>query len=146
MVEKGTFLCPTLGAFEYRQGPEKKDSTRIVGFVKMMQITGKAYQHNVRLVVGSHGAIPYGGYGWGFQQEMELLAESGMPASEILVAATLENARFFRIEDRLGSIEQGKQADLILVDGDPLEDIRNMRNIRKVMLNGTWVVNHEHTP
>lgn len=51
----------------------------------------------------------------------------------------MENARFFRIDERLGSIEKGKLADIIFVEGDPLKDIKEMRNIRKVMLNGVWV-------
>ena len=55
------------------------------------------------------------------------------------MAATMENARFFRINERLGSIEKGKLADIIFVEGDPLKDIKEMRNIRKVMLNGVWV-------
>jgi imidazolonepropionase-like amidohydrolase len=57
---------------------------------------------------------------------------------EALVAGTLENARYFHISDRLGSIETGKLADLVLVDGDPLSDIGNMRRIKRVMLNGVW--------
>jgi imidazolonepropionase-like amidohydrolase len=55
------------------------------------------------------------------------------------VAATMENARFFRIDERLGSIEKGKLADIIFVEGDPLKDIKAMRNIRRVMLNGVWI-------
>ena len=58
---------------------------------------------------------------------------------EIIQAATLENARFFRIDERLGSVEPGKLADLIIVDGDPLKDISAMRNVKRVMLNGVWV-------
>lgn len=134
-----TFVCPTLGAFEYRDSPEKTDSIRTKGFEQMLAFTGKASQGGVRMVVGSHGAIPYGGFGWAFQHEMELLAEAGMKPADILVAATLENARFFRIADRLGSIEVGKQADLILIRGNPLDDISAMRNIERVMLNGVWV-------
>ena len=57
---------------------------------------------------------------------------------EAIVAGTMENARYFRIEDRLGSVETGKLADLILVEGDPLKDISNMRRIKRVMLNGIW--------
>ena len=77
--------------------------------------------------------------GWAFQREMELLVESGISNSEVIVAATMENARFFRIDDRLGSIEKGKIADMILVKGNPLKNIRDARNIVKVMLNGNWI-------
>ena len=59
---------------------------------------------------------------------------------QAIIAATSENARYFRAEDRLGSVEPGKLADLLLVEGDPLKDIRVMRNVRRVMLGGVWVV------
>jgi imidazolonepropionase-like amidohydrolase len=58
---------------------------------------------------------------------------------EAIVAGTMENARFFRVTERLGSIERGKLADLLLVDGDPSQDIRAMRRVRRVMFNGRWI-------
>jgi imidazolonepropionase-like amidohydrolase len=64
-----------------------------------------------------------------------------MTPMEAIVAATTENARFFRIADRLGSVEAGKLADLVLVEGDPLKDFGAMRRVRRVMLNGKWVTN-----
>jgi imidazolonepropionase-like amidohydrolase len=57
----------------------------------------------------------------------------------VIAAGTLNNARFFRTEARLGSIEAGKLADLVLVEGDPWRDIRGLRQVRRVMLNGKWV-------
>jgi imidazolonepropionase-like amidohydrolase len=51
----------------------------------------------------------------------------------------MEGARFLRAEKRVGSIEPGKLADLILIDGDPLQDIRTLRNVKRVMLNGVWI-------
>ncbi|CAN5545170.1 amidohydrolase family protein [soil metagenome] len=134
-----TFLCPTLAVFEYRLGEGKMDSVHANGFKKMQEFVGKAHQAGVRIVVGSHSIVPYAGKGWAFHQEMELLAESGMSSEDIIVAATMESARFFRIEHRLGSVEKGKVADLLLVKENPLADIKAMRSIHSVMLNGVWV-------
>lgn len=134
-----TFLSPTLAIFEYRLGQGKTDTVQWNGFKNMMAFMGRAKKGGVRVVVGSHGVVPYASQGWAYQREMELMAESGMTATDIIVAATMENARFFRVEDRLGSIEKGKLADLILVKENPLADIKAMRNIHKVMLNGKWV-------
>ena len=105
----------------------------------MLDITGYLQQQGVRIVVGSHGHIPYADWGWSYQREMELMVESGISPMAVLVGATLENARFFRIEEKLGSVEVGKQADLLLLNANPLEDIRAMYQINRVMLNGEWV-------
>jgi imidazolonepropionase-like amidohydrolase len=51
----------------------------------------------------------------------------------------MENARFFHAADRPGSVEAGKLADLILIDGDPLKDLAALRRVKRVMLNGKWV-------
>ncbi|MEM8965844.1 MAG: amidohydrolase family protein [Bacteroidota bacterium] len=139
LVEKETFVCPTLGAFEYRLSEEKPDTLRHTGFERMLDITGYLQQQGVRMVVGSHGHIPYADWGWSYQREMELMVESGISPMAVLVGATLENARFFRIEEKLGSVEVGKQADLLLLNANPLEDIRAMYQINRVMLNGEWV-------
>ena len=93
----------------------------------------------MRIVLGSHSMITYAETGWAYQREMELFAESGLTNSQIIVAATMESARFFRIADRVGSIEKGKIADLVLIKGNPLKNISDARNIHKVMLNGVWV-------
>jgi imidazolonepropionase-like amidohydrolase len=68
-----------------------------------------------------------------------LLHEAGLTPMEVIVAATMENARYFRVDERLGSIEKGKLADLVVVDGDPIKDIKLMRNVKRVMINGVWV-------
>ena len=138
LVRKGTFVSPTLGAFEYQPGKDSTDTIKLIGFNNMKAITGKMKKAGVHIVVGSHSNIPYAEFGWAFQREMELLVESGLSPAEVIVAATMENARYFRIADRLGSIEKGKIADLVLVKGNPLENISNVRNISRVMLNGVW--------
>ncbi|MEM9673084.1 MAG: amidohydrolase family protein [Bacteroidota bacterium] len=143
LVEKETFVCPTLGAFEYRLSDEKPDTVRHIGFERMLDIAGYLQHQGVRMVVGSHGHIPYAEWGWSYQHEMELMVESGIAPMDVLVGATLENARFFRIEGTLGSVEVGKQADLLLLDANPLQDIRAMYQINRVMLNGQWVTPEE---
>lgn len=138
LVRKGTFVSPTLAIFEYQPGKGTVDSIKLKGFEKMMKLTSNLHKGGVNIVVGSHSMVPYAEKGWAYQREMELFVESGMSTAAVIHAATMENARFFRIENQLGSIEKGKLADLILVKGNPLEDIKVMRNIEKVMINGFW--------
>lgn len=140
LVRKKTYVDPTLGAFEYQKPADTlSDIAKWNGFNNMKAFTGKMRKSGVKIVLGSHSMIPYAEKGWAYQREMELFAESGLTNSQIIVACTMENARFFRIADRLGSIEKGKIADLVLVKGNPLDNISNARNIVKVMLNGVWV-------
>ena len=136
LKEKKTFVSPTLTTFEM-QG-DKGDSIAVNGFNNMMKFTGMAKKGGVRIVLGSHSWGPYA-EGFAYFREMQLFQKAGLTNLEIITAATMENARFFRIDERLGSIEKGKIADLILVDGDPLKDIQAMRHVNKVMLNGVWV-------
>ena len=139
VAAKKIFISPTLGAFEYQSTPDETDTTKLVAFHNMEAFTAKLKKAGARIVLGSHSSIPYAKHGWAYQREMELFAESGLSNAEIIVACTMENARYFRIDNKLGSIEKGKLADLVLVKGNPLEDIKVMRNIERVMLNGVWV-------
>lgn len=139
LVRKKTFISPTLGAFEYQAEKNKTDSIKLRGFESMKKLTLKLQKAGVPLVMGSHSMIAYAEKGWAYQREMEIWSESGIENSEIIHAATLQNARFFRIDRELGSIEQGKIADLILVKGNPLDDIKAMRNVEKVMINGLFI-------
>lgn len=137
LARKRTIVSPTLAVFERRAD---RDSVEANGFANMLRFVGRANRGGVRFVVGSHSFVPYADLGWAYHREMELLHEAGLSAMQVLQAATLENARFFRIDDRLGTIEEGKIADLLLIEGDPLTDIRAMRNVKGVMLNGHWIL------
>jgi len=139
LVERRTYVSPTLAIFERRAGDRDTTDVHLRGFRKMLDFTARARRAGARVVVGSHSIVPHAERGWAYQREMELLVEAGLSPSEVIVAATLENARFFRAEDRLGSVERGKLADLLIVEGDPLADIRAMRNVKRVMLGGRWV-------
>ncbi|MEO8763102.1 MAG: amidohydrolase family protein [Ginsengibacter sp.] len=137
LVTKKTFVTPTLTAFEKQA--DKSDSVEVHGFQNMVKFTGMAMRGGVKIVLGSHSWGPYAEPGYAYFREMELFRQAGLTPMQIIVAATMENARFFRIDERLGSIEKGKLADVILVEGNPLTDIKAMHNVKKVMLNGVWM-------
>jgi len=140
IIKHDVFVSPTLATFERRTGDKKAtDLAHIRGFQNMLKFTGICDRAGATVVVGSHTWSTHVELGWAYQREMELLVEAGMTPMKVIGAATLQNARFFGCAERLGSIEPGKLADLVLVEGDPLDDIRAMYNIRRVMLNGRWV-------
>jgi len=74
-----------------------------------------------------------------YRLPLELLAECQLTPMEIIAATARNNAEFFRVSVRLGTIEPGKLADLVLLASDPLQDIRAMRRVEGVMLNGRWL-------
>jgi imidazolonepropionase-like amidohydrolase len=74
--------------------------------------------------------------------EIELLARTGLGTHGAIVAATRTAAEVCHAQDRLGTVEPGKLADLIAVEGDPLEDIANVRRLLIVMKDGRLVVDH----
>ena len=61
------------------------------------------------------------------------MVKNGMPEMEAIQSATMETAKLLKIEDKLGSIEAGKIADIIAVEGDPLADISTLKDIVLVM-------------
>jgi imidazolonepropionase-like amidohydrolase len=69
-------------------------------------------------------------------EELALLVIAGLTPVEALRAATLNPAKFFGLDQTLGTIEQGKIADLVLLDANPLLDIRNTQRINAVVANG----------
>lgn len=74
--------------------------------------------------------------------ELKLLAEAGLSNMQIIVAATKHNSEICAIDDRVGTVEEGKIADLIVVDGDPLSDIEDLTKIKFVLKDGYVVVEY----
>jgi Tol biopolymer transport system component len=101
-------------------------------FQRIAAATAKIVRAGGRVCVGAHGQFPGLGYHW----EMWALASGGMTSLEVLRSATLVGAEAIGYAQDLGSIETGKLADLVILDGDPLVDIRNTNTIRWVMKNG----------
>ena len=82
--------------------------------------------------MGSHGEFQGLGYHW----ELWSLASGGMPTHDLLRMATIVGAQALGLDGDLGSLEPGKLADLIVLDRNPLEAIRNTNSVRYVMKNG----------
>jgi imidazolonepropionase-like amidohydrolase len=78
--------------------------------------------------------------GTGLHDEIELLVEAGLTPMEALQSATRNPARYLGKIAEMGTLEPGKVADLVLLDADPLADIRNARKIRMVVLRGRIVI------
>jgi imidazolonepropionase-like amidohydrolase len=139
VAQRGTFISPTLAVFEKQAGDKDASETHVRGFSQMVKFAGMVKRAGGHIVVGSHSSVPHAERGWAYQRELELLVTAGLSPMEALSAGTMENARYFRVADRLGSVEAGKLADLILIDGDPLKDMAAMRRVKRVMLNGKWI-------
>ena len=75
--------------------------------------------------------------GFAFHRELLAMVHAGSPAVTVLKAATINGARSLAIDDRLGSIEVGKLADLYVARGNPLEDIKDARDVRLVIKSGS---------
>lgn len=112
--------------------PEGMDETYRRSFRKMLDMVGELYRAGVPLVAGTDGLA-----GFTLHRELELYVEAGIPAPEVLRIATLDAARVMHRDDRLGTVEPGKLADLILVAGNPAEHISDVRNTELVMRGGT---------
>jgi imidazolonepropionase-like amidohydrolase/ABC-type multidrug transport system permease subunit len=99
----------------------------------------RAYHGEVMLVTGSDAGNLLVFHGPTVHREMQLWRQAGIPAAAALQAATYNAARLLRLEKRIGSIQKGLDADLLLVDGNPLEDIQVTERISLVMLKGERV-------
>jgi imidazolonepropionase-like amidohydrolase len=77
--------------------------------------------------------------GFSLVEELALLVRAGLTPMEALQSATRSPARFLRMEDSLGTVEPGKEADLVLLDANPLDDIRNVHRVHSVMLRGRYL-------
>jgi hypothetical protein len=100
-------------------------------FQSCLKMTGALYRAGIPLVVGTDFLA-----GFTYQRELELHVAAGIPPSAVLQSATLQSARIMKRAQDLGSIAPGKLADMILVSGDPTENISNIRQIVTVMKNG----------
>lgn len=135
MKERGVAYCPTLAARDaiarYRgwNGQEPAPA----GVIESRKAFQMARAAGVMICMGGDvGVYAHGDNA----REMELIMAAGMPAPDVLIAATSGNARLFRIADRLGAVKPGLLADLVAVEGDPTREIGAVRRVRLVMKGG----------
>lgn len=141
MKKNGTYYVPTiLAGVTVAELAEKEDYLPAVVRPKAARIGPqikdtftKAHKAGVKIAFGTDtGVSPHGQNA----REFELMVECGMPPMQAIQAATMESAKLLRVNDRLGSIEKGKIADLVAVKDDPLANIATMKDVRFVMKDG----------
>jgi imidazolonepropionase-like amidohydrolase len=101
------------------------------------------YRAGIPLIVGTDLMVPGIIPGFSLHEEMLLWQEAGIPPVDVLRGATMVPARFFGLEDRLGTVAVGKTASLVLVKENPLEDICNASQIAGVFLHGRFFSSKE---
>ncbi|SRR5579871_280211 len=101
-------------------------------FEKYVEIVGALHKAGVPIVAGTDQTVP----GYSLHREIELYVQAGFTPMEAIQAATIVPARVMGLDKDLGTIEAGKRGDLIVIHGDPLQDIHNTRNVESVVTNG----------
>ena len=101
-------------------------------FNKFLAILGELHRHGVPIVAGTDIAVP----GHTLHRELELYVEAGFTPMEAIQAATLVPARAMGLLQEIGTIESGKRADLLVVSGNPLADIHDIRKVTRVVARG----------
>ncbi len=119
------------------QKENKTDPERFNGLMnRVNKNLLNAYKSDVMLIAGSDAGNMLVIHGPTVQHEMELWVKAGIPAAVALQAATYNAAKILRADDRIGSIQPGRDANLVLLDGDPVKDISNTEHIYSVMFRG----------
>jgi imidazolonepropionase-like amidohydrolase len=153
MKRRGTFLVPTLVAPHHisRHGlaagipaymVEKSDRVREAH----RESFRRAVRAGVRVAMGTDAGTPFNRHGAN-AEEIALMVEAGMPTAAALLAATRHAAELLDLLDQTGTVEPGKAADLIVVDGDPLADVRVLcdpARIVAVLRAGRWAKQAMH--
>jgi imidazolonepropionase-like amidohydrolase len=116
--------------------PVGADSVGRAIFAKRLAQVGMMHRAGVRVLTGTDAPLRNSPPGFGLHEEFVLLARGGLSPFEIIRATTLEPARYLGALDSLGTIAPGKLADLVLLDANPLVDIRNTKRIAAVVANG----------
>lgn len=141
MAKRGTFLVPTVYLGDYYaegeklRAQDKNDDYIKHGRAQFLAAIAKAHRAGVKVVVG----LDLGGYIVEpslYAREFKVFVEAGIPPMAAIQSGTRVAAELLRWDDRLGTIEKGKLADIIAVPGDPLTDISALERVNMVMIGG----------
>ena len=145
MAEKGTYLVPTLSPpdnqerlFDMLDLPREQLAATQARKAHSRDSFQRALKAGVKIAAGTDAGGSSVRHGF-LVREIELMVDAGMTPKEALESATREGATLMGIEDQVGTIEVGKQADMVLIDGDPHSDPAALRNIWGVFLGGRRV-------
>ena len=151
IAQQGVFVNPTLGQGlarirQLENNPELAAETEDIGVMRRglegrMDHVARMRDAGVVMVAGSDSA--WANYPMGdFQTEIESHVLAGMSNMEAIVSATRDSAMSCHVNDTVGTLEVGKQADVLVVDDDPTRDIADLRQVRDVFLAGSKVDRH----
>ena len=132
-IEPGLGNGPPALVMSYRSVTNQTDAATARSRVeRQLQAIGTLHRAGVPIVAGTDGAVP----GHSLLRSLELFVDAGMTPLEALQSATIVPARAMRLDREAGTIERGKRADLLVLDANPLADIRNIRRARWVVVVG----------
>lgn len=137
MVEAGVAMDPTLAIQRIREGRREQFSLEEFeiasrSYERMKTFVRRAWEAGVPILAGTDNISLF--------TELQAYADAGIPNADILRAATVNGARWLGQGDEFGTVEPGMRADLILVDGDPLQEIDDLENVDVVVQDGRIVV------
>ena len=131
------YVSPHMKSF-WESAKYRDFSEHLTGLEQMGQMVGELHKAGAKLIVGTDLANPNVFAGFAVHEEMELFAKAGISPGEVLKAATINSARVCGVDQRHGTVAEGKTASLVLLRADPLEKVGNAREIDSVFLRGQY--------
>jgi imidazolonepropionase-like amidohydrolase len=108
-------------------------------FQKRLELIGAMHRAGVKMLAATDAVVWYVFPGFSLHDELELFVKAGLSPMEALQTATLNPATYLGLIDMVGTVEQGKKADLVLLEANPLENISNTKRITSVIVDGQLI-------
>jgi len=140
--ESFTYLPDTIES-QWKSTIAQSDPSNITPFREqysewLMMMAKKIYDAGIPMMAGTDTPIAFLTPGLSLHEELLVMTEAGIPPSEALKTATINPAKYFNLENELGAVKENYWADLLILDANPLEDIRNTQKIFGVIKQGRY--------